>query len=267
MTRRMLFRRGGTAALGAAVVWSAPSIRTIAMRADAAGTPPPARRNREATEVGNDQRRPGGGRTRRPRAARCHSPARIRARCSSPAAPRSRRAARSSLGRQGTGARARRGLSCSATAGRLTSRRGARRCVDERDHVAHGSHRQRSYRCSVRDAARRCRRRAVAVAAQPHEGRGRVQVVQASATRCRSTTISSSSSDRRKSVARPRHGASRHQGGSSGHHAISIGSTTRVAPVRDEVDDAIRVRELEPIARTRAARSAPGRRARPRRAP
>ena len=50
MTRRMLFRRGGTAALGAAVVWSAPSIRTIALRRRTPTghtTAPTARRNRE----------------------------------------------------------------------------------------------------------------------------------------------------------------------------------------------------------------------------
>ena len=53
MTRRMLFRRGGTAALGAAVVWSAPNIRTIAMRADAAGTPPPSPPQPGGNDVAN----------------------------------------------------------------------------------------------------------------------------------------------------------------------------------------------------------------------
>jgi len=54
MTRRMLFRRGGTAALGAAVVWSAPNIRTIAMRADAAGTPPPSPGGNEVAKTSAD---------------------------------------------------------------------------------------------------------------------------------------------------------------------------------------------------------------------
>ena len=41
IARRDLITRGSGAALGAAVVWSAPSVRTIALRAGAAGTPPP----------------------------------------------------------------------------------------------------------------------------------------------------------------------------------------------------------------------------------
>jgi hypothetical protein len=43
MPRRALITRGSGVALGAAVVWSAPSVRTIALRAGAAGTPPPGR--------------------------------------------------------------------------------------------------------------------------------------------------------------------------------------------------------------------------------
>jgi hypothetical protein len=41
VTRRTLIRRSGTVALGAAAVWSAPSIRTSALNAESAGTPPP----------------------------------------------------------------------------------------------------------------------------------------------------------------------------------------------------------------------------------
>ena len=41
--RRALITRGSGFALGAAAVWSAPSVRTIALRAGATGTPPPGR--------------------------------------------------------------------------------------------------------------------------------------------------------------------------------------------------------------------------------
>jgi hypothetical protein len=41
VTRRTLFKRGGTVALGSAVIWAAPSIRSAALDPSTAGTPPP----------------------------------------------------------------------------------------------------------------------------------------------------------------------------------------------------------------------------------
>jgi hypothetical protein len=43
MTRRALLRHGSGVALGATVVWSVPSMRSTALAAQAAGTPPPVR--------------------------------------------------------------------------------------------------------------------------------------------------------------------------------------------------------------------------------
>jgi hypothetical protein len=41
ISRRVLLKRSSGVALGAAVAWSAPSMRSTALRAQAAGTPPP----------------------------------------------------------------------------------------------------------------------------------------------------------------------------------------------------------------------------------
>ena len=169
----MLFRRGGTAALGAAVVWSAPNIRTIAMRADAAGTPPPSPPQPGGNEVANTSA----------------DPAAVAPQTEGGSLPFTGTDPRPLLIAGGTAIAAgsaiiavvkdpepvrRRGLAVRQP--RVYEQTGCREAVDELDDIAQD--RIGIARLLLGDAAHDGAERAVTVAAQPHECCGRVQMVQ-----------------------------------------------------------------------------------------